>query len=216
VTDVRFYRSDADTPGVWYRVADAAGGSVAIAADDVGDELTTTLTGTDKAAAAAISGWVGPPQGVNVVCSHIQRIFVCGSPQFPNRLWWTNAGELNFDATNFIEVSKPGDPIVGLASFPLETPTLGIFSRNSVWGLAGYDNTTFAAGLRQKASGPGCLAPHAIGVVNGVAYFWGAEGIHKFDGQQVAPIDHGLRRRFLDTLRGLVPTTIEPLFGGFL
>lgn len=204
VTHIRVYRSDADTPGIWYRVADASGGLTAVAADDAGDEITIDITSLTKASESALSGFIGPPVGVNVCVNHAQRIFVCGSPQFPNRLWWTAAGEFNFAATQFIEVGKPGDPIVGLCSFPLETPTLGIFCRNSVWGLAGYDEATFAAGLRQKADGPGSAAPHAIAIVNGIAYFWGSEGWFSFDGDTVAPIDRGVRTHLLNTVRGLV------------
>jgi hypothetical protein len=202
VTDVRFYRSAADTPGTWYLIDSGVGGSVDVDSGTEGDEITTTITG-DGVSATSLLSYLGPPQGATKVCAHVGRLFVCGSPAYPNRLWWTDTGSLNFSATNFLDVGRSSDPIVSVVSFPLATATLGILCRHSVWSLSGYDETTFAAGLRQAAQGPGCLAPHATPVVDGKCYFWGANGVFMFDGLTVVPIDKGIAGLFAQAIQGV-------------
>jgi hypothetical protein len=200
VTHARVYRSDGDAPGTWYEVsqssldgADLYGVPVASGAE--GDPLALQLTGSGRSV-SAMAGFVGPPAGVTRVVEHIQRLFVCGSPAFPNRLWWTGAGELRFGATQFISVGRSSDKIVSAVSLPLETPVLLILCRNSVWTLSGYDESTFLGGLRQIAEGPGCSAPHGVVKVDKRAWFWNHSGIWECDGNVVTAVHGGVETLF--------------------
>ncbi|HUU95129.1 MAG TPA: hypothetical protein VM487_05275 [Phycisphaerae bacterium] len=194
VTHVRFYMSAADTPGVWYR--NATWDVDVIEDGDAGDEITADLD--DDVTTNEYTEFGGPPAGASFVSAHAERAFVSGAEGYPNRIWWTPAGfPVKFDATNWLNVGESDDPIIAHISMPLATPMLAILKADSVWVLSGYDDTTFVGGLRQVASGPGCLAPHAVMAVGPHVYFWGSGGIYRFDGEMVEPIDHGIRNRFL-------------------
>jgi len=192
VTGFQAYRSEANLAGVWYPVASSAGGLAVVDEDDIGDEIVITITGEELESTERMTGFIGPPMGTQVVCTHIQRIFACGSPSYPNRLWWTLPGELTFATENWLDVGTARDPVVSMVSLPLETATLLVLCRNSVWTLSGYDETTFIGGLRQIAAGPGCLAPHAVVAVGGEAFFWNGGGVYRCDGTVVEPIHRGI------------------------
>ena len=191
-----YLRLASETTGDWYRA-----GTYTVGQDTEGDEITVDITATSSS--NAYSAFGGPPGGVNVVVEHAGRAFVCGSPAFPNRIWWSLAGDpLHFCPNNWHAVGQANDPVVALVSFPFDTSVLGILKRNSVWALSGYDETTFVAGLRQVTSGPGCLAPHGVIRVGLMAYFWGSGGFCRFDGQAVEPIDSGIRSKLRAAIKG--------------
>lgn len=199
---IRFYISEANVPGVWYYDS-----QIAANASTAGTEIIGTLDANYTAAAnetLVTDNVSAPPHGVTKVVNHGERAFVCGAPGFPNRLWFSEAGDpFTWKPWAFLNVGGADDPVVSLVSMAQACSGLVILKRNSVWMLQGYDSETYATGLCRIMEGAGCLSPHSPIMVDKSVYWWGSGGFYQFDCETVRTISQGVGTLLDSAIRGV-------------
>lgn len=177
---------------VIYRTA--PGGSIFYLVGYIYDNATTTATDTSVLFTPGAGGGAaqsytltsnalydannGDAPVCRYCCTHIDRVFVANSPQYPSAVYWTEANShYKFTATNILQVTPgDGDEITGLCS---AFGGLLIFKRYSIHFLSGYGNTTFDR--RQIVSGRGCVAGQTIAQSPYGVYFMATDGVYRID-----------------------------------
>jgi hypothetical protein len=121
------------------------------------------------------------------------RLFVCGSNTYPNRVWWSGAGDATvWTATNFVDILGPADQITGATAAPnIATSFDGadgilIYKRRSLHRITDdSDNVggviTGGANVLVDTS-TGTLSATSIVHQNGRVYAVAQNGIYSTDG----------------------------------
>lgn len=148
---------------------------------------------TIHALAGATSGF----PGARCALVKYDRVFAAnvhkeGVFRYPSRIYWSNAGTAEtWESNSYIDVgADDGSEITALVPFGEQ---ILIFKNNSVWGLTGTDEDTFA--LYQLDDRIGTESTFGASAYQNVAYFYDYRtGVWTYDGarfQKISdPIDH--------------------------
>lgn len=124
-----------------------------------------------------------PPKG-KYICSFQNLLFVCGNPEDPLRLYWSDIDSPEYFPAGFNQEriqNVRGDELTGCAPCG---PVLGIFTETSTHVGSG----TFADGnyrLEEKASYVGCSSHHSLTFVEGYLCWWSSRGPYRMAGGEL-------------------------------
>jgi hypothetical protein len=150
------------------------------------------------------------PRG-NYLAVWRNRLWVCGSDSFPNRVWWSGAGDATvWTTTNFVDLLGPeADEITGATAAPnIATSFDGadgilIYKRKSLHRIV--DDSDNVAGVFSGGSNvlvdasTGTLSNTSIVHQNGRIYCVAQNGIYSTDGHTSQTLESGRLGRFFPT-----------------
>jgi len=181
VTSRRLYRTLVDG-GSHYLVRDIGDNVTTSFVDVDADDNLTTLMQTDQ----------GVPPTVRVVRSFQNRLFLCGSDSFPNRVWYSRGSRPgNYPTTYYLEVGSADDRVVNMVEFE---GTLFFLQTAGISGLYGTTPETFA--WYKTRSHTGIAARYSASVGPDGIYFLGFDGVYRFDGVKSVRISEQIGRTF--------------------
>ena len=146
-----------------------------------GDDTTLPLSQRDHTAPERT-------KYAEVFGDRVNRVFLAGDENYPNRLYWSALGEPDyFPAANFLDIDPdPGDEITGLKIFQGK---LFIFKRNSI-AVANVVGDPQQWSFTARFLSVGCISNRTIQDCDGVLLFANLSGIYGFDGGSVIKLSH--------------------------
>jgi len=138
-----------------------------------------------------------PPDGMQFVVAHYNRIFGARTPSNPHMIYYSELGdEEDWPVNNYVvQAAAEGDFITQLASFG---PMVLVFHNNVVKALytGGGDPTTWTYDV--MFPGVGCIAPGTLVKHQGRLIWLSSEGVISWDGQRLENLSRGKIQASLD------------------
>jgi len=167
-------------------------------AGNLNDNVTTTFTDTllDANLTTELETDQGIPPVGDIVVSHLNRLFIAGSVDYPNRVWFSRSERPdNWPSTYYLDVGTSNDSIKNMVLFEGK---LYFIQTAGIAGMYGSDPDTFS--WHQTRSHVGTTSRWGTAVGPDGIYFVSHDGIYRFDGLKSMRISDAIGRSF-----GLVP-----------
>jgi hypothetical protein len=169
VTHIRVYRT-------------TSGGAIFLSDQDVSN-ATTSLTSTQADNALGSVTYTDndtPPKCSMVSAPYMDRLWLCGDPDFPHYLYYSKRFQPDAVPTdNYLELGTPDDPLQCFLPFG----GIGaVFSKTHKWRVIGAGASTPTFIPHEMLGQRGCLGPYAAVTGEDGIYFAAKDGIFKTTG----------------------------------
>jgi len=163
-------------------------------AGNVNDNTATTFFDTkiDADLSTQITTDQGVPPTGDVVVAHLNRLFLAGSVDYPNRVWFSRSERPdNWPSTYYLDVGTSDDSIQNIIGFEGK---LYFIQTAGIAGMYGSDSNTFA--WHQTRSHVGTVARWSVATGPDGIYFLAHDGVYRFDGLKSVRISEAIGRSF--------------------
>jgi len=134
-----------------------------------------------------------PPAG-NIVVSYKDRLFLTGDPNYPNRVYFSEASKPDmWPSTYYIDVGTSDDAVLGIVEFEGK---LYFMQSKTITGFYGSDPDTFS--WHKTRSHVGVLAPRSVAAGPDGIYFLSHDAVYRFDGLKSVSISDSIDKIFQD------------------
>lgn len=141
-----------------------------------GTTLTTNISGTEP---------------VKVIAVHNERLWGCGSPNFPDSIFYSalnNGNSLGNGSANGGQIvvrTFADETVVSLASV---NTSLLIFHRRGISRLTGYGQDDITVAPAGVTSDVGLIAPTSVVSIGNLAFFISERGLYRCNEAEVSPV----------------------------
>ena len=163
-------------------------------AGNVNDNVSTTFFDTkiDADLTTQINTDQGIPPIGDMVVTHLNRLFLAGSVDYPNRVWFSRSERPdNWPSTYYLDVGTSDDSLENMVVFEGK---LYFIQTAGIAGMYGSDSNTFA--WHQTRSHVGTVARWSTAVGPDGIYFLAHDGVYRFDGLKSVRISDAIDRSF--------------------